>query len=80
MSQTREPIYVALGKRIAAFRQQAGLTQAEVAERMGWAHRTSVHNLERGIQRLMLHDVPALAKALKVPIGDLFPPAWSRTS
>lgn len=59
-----EKVYLDLGQRIRERRMRIGLSQAELAERIGQT-RASVANLEAGKQRLMLHTVETLAEALE---------------
>jgi transcriptional regulator with XRE-family HTH domain len=53
------------GAVVKRLRQQGGMTQADLAERLGMA-RTSVSNLEAGGQNLPINSLPALAAALGV--------------
>jgi transcriptional regulator with XRE-family HTH domain len=55
-----------IGRRIAAARQAAGLTQRELAERMGWP-RFSLINLELGRRGTTIDRLDAVAVALGVP-------------
>lgn len=55
-----------IGQRIAAARQAAGLTQRELAERMGWP-RFSLINLELGRRGTTVEKLDAVAGALGVP-------------
>src|SRR6266545_4857406 len=55
-----------IGRRIAAARQAAGLTQRELAERMGWP-RFSLINLELGRRGTTTNKLDAVAAALEVP-------------
>jgi transcriptional regulator with XRE-family HTH domain len=64
------------GRRVAKLREAAGLTQAEVAERIGMS-RSSVANIEGGRQPVYLDMVPILARALRCRIVDLLPAAWA---
>ncbi|HEX8437161.1 helix-turn-helix transcriptional regulator [Archangium sp.] len=78
----RQRLSKALGDTARAARQQAGLTQADVAERIGVA--TEVYGrLERG---LLMPSVPTLRRlcvALHLPADKLLalsstqPPAWA---
>ena len=52
-----------IGQRIAAAQQAAGLTQRELAERMGWP-RFSLINLELGRRSTMIEKLDAVAVAL----------------
>jgi transcriptional regulator with XRE-family HTH domain len=56
----------AIGRRIAAARQAAGLTQRELAQRMGWP-RFSLINLELGRRGTTIEKLDAVAAALGVP-------------
>ncbi len=68
---------VELGKRIAEARDQAGLTQAQVAVRTG-LDRTVIAKIERGTRKLGATELVMLAEALDRPVDWLFtdsPPA-----
>jgi transcriptional regulator with XRE-family HTH domain len=66
-------LYVQLGKLVRAKRDQADLTQGQLAERIGLT-RTSISNIENGRQKIQLHTLYALATALGVPVEILLPP------
>lgn len=51
-----EPIYLIVGERIAECRNFLGMSQEELAKRVGLS-RASIANIETGRQRLQLHDV-----------------------
>lgn len=55
------------GRAVRHLRQERGLTQAELADRLGLG-RTSVTNLERGAQNLPLSMLPELASALGIDL------------
>lgn len=59
-----------IGDRIRAARHAAGLTQMELAERIGRDHRT-VHRWEYAQRVPNLEDLLLLADALDVPLADL---------
>ena len=66
-------IYRLIGSRIAAKRKDLRLKQVEVAEQIGLT-RASLANIEKGRQRIMLHQVYKIAEALKTDsILDLVP-------
>ena len=70
-------IYRIIGATLAARRKKLRLKQAEVAEMIGLT-RASLANIESGRQKLMLHQVYRLAKALQVEtITDLVPGSFS---
>lgn len=60
-----------LGGRVRMLRRRAGLTQVEVAERLGMS-RFAVMSLESGKHDIGASRVPSLAQALGVGIEDLF--------
>lgn len=60
-----------LAKRTRRFRDDAGLTQKELAERMGVDH-TEISHIEAGRRdNLTLRKLRRLAEALEVSVGDL---------
>ena len=58
--------YQELGRRIATRRGRLGITQAEVGQRLA-VSRASVANIEAGRQKLYVHQLYALARALRLP-------------
>lgn len=70
-----EAVYGRIGKVILRARRRRGVTQDGVARAVGWT-RASIANIEAGRQRVGLHDLPQLAKALRVPISQLLDPRW----
>jgi len=66
-------IYGLLGKQIRAARQEAGLTQDELAQKVGLT-RTSITNIEQGQQRIHIHTLYKIAQVLNKPIADFMPP------
>lgn len=61
------------GSRLRRFREEAGISQEELALRAG-LHRTYVGSVERGERNISLVNIHALADALRVPVTALFPP------
>ena len=76
MSKRRQPIDAAVGKRLAAARQTAGLTQAELAQRSR-LDQPSISKIERGLQSLGARRAKALATVLKIDPAVLL---WGRQS
>lgn len=68
---TRE-YYVAVGKKIAEVRQRRNITQEALASDISLS-RTSVVNIERGKQQLLLHTFVQIAQALKSESHELLP-------
>lgn len=58
-------LYLLVGRRAIARRKALKVTQEEVAKRMGIS-RASLANMELGRQRLLVHQLYELAKALKL--------------
>lgn len=67
-----ERIYEEFGQQLKVARKRAGLTQKEVASRVGLS-RTSVTNIEKGRQHVALHQVFLLAEAIGCSARDLMP-------
>jgi transcriptional regulator with XRE-family HTH domain len=65
-------LYKEFGQLLRASRKDAGLTQSQVAERVGLT-RTSITNIERGIQHISLHQLFLLASAVGVSPVALLP-------
>lgn len=61
MTKEIEVVYVQFGAKVRAMREMLGLTQADIAQRVG-LERTSVVNIENGKQRVLLDDVEKFAK------------------
>lgn len=59
------------GARVRALREQAGLSQEELAARAG-IHRTYIGGVERGERNVGLKNVLRIAAALDVPTSALF--------
>lgn len=67
-----EPIYLVIGRRIAALRERRGLTQEMLASSMTpRLTRASICNIENGIQRVMVAQLLDIADALGTTIGRL---------
>ncbi len=64
--------YVAVGRQIAQARQ-AKMTQESLAQRLSLT-RTSIINIEKGRQQILVHTLADIAGALGVPITTLLPP------
>jgi transcriptional regulator with XRE-family HTH domain len=60
----------AFGRNLRRAREQAGLTQEEVAERSG-VHSTEISRMERGMRDPRVSTLERLAKALEISPGDL---------
>lgn len=65
-----EPIYSKIGGNVCSYRHHLGWTQERLANAIGLS-RASIANIEVGRQRLMMHQVIDLARALGVRLADL---------
>lgn len=65
-------LYKEFGRLLRQRRTEAGLTQSQVASRVGLT-RTSITNIERGTQHIALHQLFRLASAVGVGPTDLLP-------
>ena len=73
-----QSVYAELGRAVATRRKMIGLTQATVAKSVGIS-RASIANIESGRQKVLLHQVYGLVKALDLKaITDLVPAAPPR--
>lgn len=67
-----DPIYAAVGTLIRLRRDSIGMTQSTLAARAG-VSRTSIANIERGGQAMLVHQLLNIARALKVQPVSLLP-------
>jgi transcriptional regulator with XRE-family HTH domain len=72
-SMGNDGLYAALGNLIRARRKEQKLTQEKLAASIGIS-RASLANIETGRQKVLVHQIYALADALGAPVGDLLPP------
>jgi XRE family transcriptional regulator, regulator of sulfur utilization len=61
-----------LGKNIKKARKKAGITQNELAEKVG-VHASYISRIERGVVNPSYEVVESIAKALKVKSSDILP-------
>lgn len=69
---TDDLLYAAVGRRIRKVRTDKKITQEDLAGAAGLT-RTSVTNIEKGRQKLLLHTLSAIARRLAVPCASLLP-------
>ena len=70
-------VYKAVGARIAALRRTVGsrkITQDELAKRTATLTRSAIANIERGRQRVAVHHLYLIARALGTSLEALLPP------
>lgn len=70
VSDDERRFYIDLGRRIATLRKECGLTQVQLAERLGVAQQTLAH-YEAGRLRLLAGALPPLAEHLGVGVEEL---------
>lgn len=73
MQINSDTLYVYIGGRLRERRRALGLTQAQVAQRLG-VTRTSITNIEAGRQKLPLDLLYELCVALNLDVATLVPP------
>jgi transcriptional regulator with XRE-family HTH domain len=71
-----EPVYRQFGSKLESLRSTLGITQEEVAKRVG-LKRTSVVNIEAGKQRVLLDDVEKFAGAFGISPKALMRGIWT---
>ena len=59
------------GGRVRFLRQHAGMSQERLAAKAG-LHTTYISGVERGVYNVSLQNVVKLAKALDIPVPELF--------
>lgn len=69
-------LYSQFGQLVRRHRERLGLNQAEIGQAIGLT-RASIANIETGRQRIPLHHLYSLARALKVDVHALLPTAGS---
>lgn len=72
MTLDEESLYRLIGRVLRQARERQGLTQADLAGRVG-LQRSSIVNGEAGRQRLPLHTIYRLCLELRLEPGDVFP-------
>lgn len=73
MSIHENALYGHIGHRIKEIRKSLGLTQSDLAKKAG-IRRTSMTNIEAGIQKLPLHVIYRICEALDIKdINEILP-------
>lgn len=76
MSKPLEPVYGLVAMKIRHVRETLGMTQEELAKKVGYT-RVSVVNIESARQRLPLHQVEEIARALGTTTKHLLRGIWT---
>jgi transcriptional regulator with XRE-family HTH domain len=74
-----EQVYRTVGERIRDERKRQNITQDELALQVGLT-RTSITNMEKGRQKLLLHTLIQIANILGIPPARLLPTFERETS
>jgi transcriptional regulator with XRE-family HTH domain len=72
-------LYVRLGQLVRQHRERLGRNQAEIGRASGLS-RASIANIETGRQRIPVHHLYGLARALRVDVHALLPAARGEAS
>jgi transcriptional regulator with XRE-family HTH domain len=72
MPEAHQLFYAQLGDRIRERRRQRQMNQTTLGSLLGLS-RTTVVNIEKGRQRLAVHQLAAVADCLGCQVGDLIP-------
>ena len=67
-----EPVYLKIGNKIEKLRETRGVTQDVLARNLD-VTRAAISSMERGKQRILIHQLVAIASVLGVKTGDLLP-------
>jgi transcriptional regulator with XRE-family HTH domain len=67
-----QKFYIDLGSNIQAIRKQQKINQDKLAEDVG-LNRTSIVNIEKGRQKVLIHTLINIASALDADLKELIP-------
>jgi transcriptional regulator with XRE-family HTH domain len=79
LAKTPDPLDVMVGARIRIFRTHRGMSQSDLAARIGVAFQ-QVQKYEKGINRVGASRLSRIAAVLEISIGDLFEPSRNKRS
>ena len=77
MREDPDQVLESLGRRVAERRQELGLTQKDLADKLGIAHQ-NIHLIEQGKRNMTVRTMVALADALGMRTAELFDEAPTR--
>jgi len=66
-SATSKTLRKRFGAKLKVWREEAGLTQHDLAIKLGWNYYTMVSQIERGLSRIAPEDIPVWAEMLRRP-------------
>ena len=67
-----------IGKRIKERREELGLSQEELAQKLGYKNKSTIAKIEAGVNDIVLSKVVTFAKALETTLGYLM--GWDESS
>ena len=79
LAKTPDPLDVMVGAKIRIFRTHRGMSQSDLAARIGVAFQ-QVQKYEKGINRVGASRLSRIAAVLDISIGDLFEPSRNKRS
>jgi len=62
---------IALGKQIKQIRQDANISQSELAKRLKYLNQSQISKIEKGGRKATAQDLIEIAKALGVTVDDI---------
>jgi transcriptional regulator with XRE-family HTH domain len=65
-----DALALVLQRAVRAERARLGISQAELATRVGWS-RSRIAAVETGARRVYAHELPELCKALEIQLPEL---------
>lgn len=71
ISTEEREFFIALGERIARLRKEHGITQTQLAKRLGVSQQT-IQAYESGKRRIQVATLPELARVLSTTLEELF--------
>ena len=77
MMWSRVKILVTIGQRIADERKRLGITQEELAHRVGYQTKSAINKIEMGLREVPQKKIAAFASALGLTPGQLM--GWDET-
>lgn len=72
MNTTHEKIYMEIGQKIKKARQAMNMSQEELSSHIGLT-RTSITNIEKGRQQILVHTLLLFCEVLHIHPNDLLP-------
>jgi len=74
MKNTIDDLKATIGKRIKFFRSNRGMTQMELARKIGYTSSGVISEIESGLKAPSMDKLQAIADALKVPVSIIVTP------